>query len=181
MKQYRITGYHATDQDNVNDILKNGFIYSRNSKHWLGNGVYFYLDSVLAEWWTTKPSKRFGSPIKNKAIVKCTFKINEDNLINLRRLDHYNFFMNIYMSEYLPELIGYGASKPKDVGTLRCSVCDYIAKMYNIHAIIGVFNLPHQPYLPKTYQKTYNELKLLYPETQLCIFDQNIIEKKEIL
>lgn len=180
MKQYSIIGYHATDSNNVDDIIKNDFTFRRNKKHWLGNGIYFYLDPSLAKWWATNPSKVFGDPIKNSSIIKCVFKISDERFVNLRKLDHYNFFIKAY-NEYLQELTVKGTAKPNDINVLRCSVCDYIANTYNIQAILGVFNMFKQPYLHPNYMNTYKELKLLYPETQLCVFDQSIIEKKEVV
>ncbi|MBR3809179.1 MAG: hypothetical protein IKK46_02615, partial [Clostridia bacterium] len=65
---------HGTDASVVNDILKNGFIYKPNDEHWLGDGIYFFLDENLAEWWTTNPTKKSGMHIQILSYIKLKTK-----------------------------------------------------------------------------------------------------------
>ena len=50
--------YHGTEFEIAQKICKEEFICKKNLEHWLGNGIYFYLDKPLAKWWTTNPSKK---------------------------------------------------------------------------------------------------------------------------
>ena len=46
--------YHGTDLKCAESIRTNGFVPRYSSEHWLGNGIYFFEDRALAEWWTTR-------------------------------------------------------------------------------------------------------------------------------
>ena len=81
--------YHGTDLENAKKICKNGFRWKQNDEHWLGNGVYFYLDRDLAEWWTTNPSKIFGTEIKVPCILSAEVSIKDERVLDLRNLQDY--------------------------------------------------------------------------------------------
>ncbi|MFR2561553.1 MAG: hypothetical protein ACLS8R_01670 [Anaeromassilibacillus sp.] len=49
----RFLAYHGTDRERAEKILAGAFRVKANDEHWLGTGVYFYLDASLARWWTT--------------------------------------------------------------------------------------------------------------------------------
>ena len=66
--------YHGTDY-NVATLIESGeFKPQPNPCHWLGNGVYFYFDRALAEWWTTNPTEKYGCRISHPALVKTEFE-----------------------------------------------------------------------------------------------------------
>lgn len=192
-KEIYIQAFHATDLENAKNIIYNGFSYRPNKEHWLGNGIYFYLDYSLAEWWATKPSKKFGAEIKTPAILECTIGTEKDKILDLRELTDYHAFAHIYANEYLPKIfdgtIGIeGANNPINnleledelLKKIRCSFCDYLNEQYELDLIIGTFNLPNQPYLSEVYGKGFKNFSLDYVETQICVFNPEIIEKIEI-
>lgn len=41
-----ITGYHGTDSNNVDDIKEENFILKKDKSHWLGNGIYFFINGI---------------------------------------------------------------------------------------------------------------------------------------
>ena len=52
MEEKTLVGYHTTDIDSLNSIMQNGFEMSEPmSKHWLGKGVYFFIDLYYAVEW----------------------------------------------------------------------------------------------------------------------------------
>ena len=52
MNEKIIVGYHATSKENIESILKNGFIESEASKgHWLGKGIYLFENLYYAIEW----------------------------------------------------------------------------------------------------------------------------------
>jgi hypothetical protein len=180
--------YHGTDYNIAKIIEKTNFKYKRSKKHWLGNGIYFYKDITLANWWTTKPSNSFGTDISKAAILKCVLMIREDRVLDLRKLDDYLWFSEQYTKEFLPMIYSgeIKIQKDKDTGKfnskrLRCAFCDFIRHQYKIDAIIGTFNLPKQPYLPKEYGDGFKDFALEYIETQICIFNKKVIKEKKIL
>lgn len=41
-----LVGYHGTDLTHKGSILNRGFLPSKGSNHWLGTGVYFFIDGI---------------------------------------------------------------------------------------------------------------------------------------
>lgn len=180
-----LEAFHGTDIRNVDSIIKSGFICKPNKHHWLGNGVYFYLDFSLARWWTTNPTNKFGVNIINAAIIKCKIKAKNDNVLDLRRLSDYTKFVDIYRNEFLP-LLFHGDiysihNEVIDTKTLRCTYCDYLNIKHKYKLIIGTFFLPTQPYMPAECGKFFDTFDISYIESQLCVFDSSIILSKELV
>ncbi|MCF8009599.1 MAG: hypothetical protein K9K32_07505 [Halanaerobiales bacterium] len=44
-----ITGYHGTNSNNVESIKQNNFTYEHDTSHWLGDGIYFFIDGIGEE------------------------------------------------------------------------------------------------------------------------------------
>lgn len=173
--------YHGTDAQLANRIINEGFRIKPNKSHWLGNGIYFYQDYSLAKWWTTKPSKNFGSKIETPSILKCSIDENNVNILNLLKLDEYNQFCEEFEEEFWPM---YSERIPKEIPhytQVRCSYCDILKSMNNLDVIIGDFFLPNQPYRRKTKNEILKKFHLEYTETQVCVFDGSKIKIEEII
>ena len=180
-----LEAYHGTDLSNAESILKSGFKCKPNKHHWLGNGVYFYMDYSLARWWTTNPTNKFGVRVKKAAIIKCKIFVRNNYILDLRKLNDYTKFVEIYRNEFLPFLFeGDLISVTEDMidtKTLRCTYCDYLNIKYKYKLIIGTFYLPNQPYMPTEYGKFFNTFNISYIENQICVFDTNVISSMELV
>lgn len=180
-----LDAYHGTDLSNAESIMKSGFRCRPNKHHWLGNGIYFYMDYSLARWWTTNPTNKFGVHIKKAAIIKCKIYVNNEYILDLRRLKDYTKFAEIYRNEFLPflfegDLISLTENKV-DTKRLRCTYCDYLNIKYRYKLIIGTFYLPNQPYMPTEYGKFFDTFNISYIENQICVFDSNVISSMELV
>ena len=82
------TAYHATDRKNIGSIVANGFTYNKYEYHWLGNGVYFFLDKQLAIKWGKNHSAQYGV-IDDCSIIKVLIEVDDDDLCDMRMLDTY--------------------------------------------------------------------------------------------
>ena len=80
MGKTKIKVYHGTDKSVVDDIMRSGFRCKPNKEHWLGEGIYFFIDKSLAEWWTSNPSKKHGVNVTNPAIIECTIEAEDDKV-----------------------------------------------------------------------------------------------------
>ncbi|CRZ34433.1 poly(ADP-ribose) polymerase-like protein [Herbinix hemicellulosilytica] len=180
-----IEAYHGTDLSNAESILKSGFKCRPNKHHWLGNGIYFYMDFSLARWWTTNPTNKFGVRVRTPAIIRCKLNVNNEYILDLRRLKDYTKFVEIYRNEFLPFLFkGDLISVTEDMidtKKLRCTYCDYLNIKYKYKLIIGTFYLPNQPYMPTEYGKFFHTFNISYIENQICVFDTNVISSMELV
>lgn len=75
-----IIGFHGTTQESAKGIVANGFADSLGNEHWLGNGVYFFVEGVgyqpdrAAELWAQyrayKQHSQFCALIVSKIVVE---------------------------------------------------------------------------------------------------------------
>lgn len=175
----RLEAYHGTDRSCAEQILREGsFRVKPSEEHWLGGGAYFYLDDSLAQWWTTHPTKKFGTEIHRPAILKCTIE-TEGPVLDLRKLDDYRWFAGEYAFA-LDDLAEYACVERGSFKKMRCAFCNYLHKQYQFDLIIGNFYLPEQPYLQFERTPEFAQLQLSYIETQVCVFNQKIIVNKRL-
>ena len=174
--------FHATDMSRVEPILKNGFYCKHSEDHWLGNGIYFYFDFRLAQWWATNPTSKFGIKITNSAILFVDISIDKSKILDLRTLDGYSECLRIYKefneyaTRYLEDDVKHSKKK------FRCSFFDYIFRSYEIDCIIGSFVHKNKAYLKSFPECDLDQMRLFdlpFAETQICV-RQNIISPTDI-
>jgi hypothetical protein len=175
--------YHGTDYNAAISIQSGEFRPKPNPYHWLGNGIYFYIDRALAEWWTTNPTEKFGCNVEHPALVMAKVEVEEDEILDLRRFEIYvrlaeefeRFFTQIYIP-YHRETISEMQ--------IKCLFFDwYFLAHPKIKIIIGDFYSFEQPYFSKNECDFYEHTKLSFGETQVCLKKecQDIIIKKEVI
>lgn len=168
MYKSEILVYHGTDYQAAQQIKDGCFKTKQNLRHWLGNGVYFYLDKDLAVWWASRPSQRFGSTITNPAIITAKLNLSAGNVLDLRSLKDYRQIAKWYY-EFSEIVCSYCANEEIiDSEKLRCSFFDYLMKKKDIDIIIGSFT-KKQPYRDDPEIEYLEGVDLGYPEVQICV------------
>ena len=175
--------YHGTDYPAALNIIEEGFKIKYNSKHWLGNGVYFFFDEALARWWTTNPTEKHGVKINNPALIKAQLSINKDKVIDLRNL--HDFYKLIHLEKEFrsgaKQLIGDDIILQQQY---RCAFFDYIFQRYDIEIIIGTFHKMEQSYIDKSMLDFLGRMDLTYTEVQICINEsvqKRVLSELEII
>lgn len=180
---FKIKGYHGTDSSVVDDILRVGFKCKENKEHWLGEGIYLYVDKSLAEWWTTNPTNKHGVEIHEPAIIECSLEVEEDRVLNLCTLDGYRKYVNLYNSFFRQWAYNAKDEEEVNIKQLRCAFFNYLLLLYKVDVIIAPFILPGQPYMPQYHNEKYaKEMHIMYAEVQICISEkkQEIIKNKTV-
>lgn len=173
----RIDLYHGTDYNSAVCICKSDFIVKPSDDHWLGNGIYFYPDEELARWWTTNPSKKYGERIKKPAIVKISAVADNQTVLDLRKLKHFNLLVE-WELEYRSLIGKYSEQANIQWKKYRCGLFDYIFEEKNINVIIGCFHIPSQPYINMDMRGLLKKIRIGYTEVQVCIKEKS---QKEII
>lgn len=174
------TGYHATSSVFVNSIKKYGFKFKYNEEHWLGNGVYFFLDPYLAEWWGRNPTKKFGSDLPNDKILQVKITALEDDVCDLRILKDYLFCNETYKM-FCSELEDAGEPILHSEITkthLRCMYFDWLVENFKVKVCIASFFKVNPEYLEigQMQQQSLNKsIGIPFYEVQLCVFDKGVI------
>lgn len=184
MDIFKLTAYHGTDKSIAENIVHTGFRCKPNKEHWLGEGIYLYIDKSLAEWWTTKPTKKYGTNITKPVIVKCFIEVDQERVLNLCTLEGYKKYIDLFNTFFRDWTYNCRPQHEVSFKQLRCAFFNYVFLRFDIDMIIAPFVLPDQPYLPHYSKEKYGkEMHILYTEIQVCIREgaQSIIKDKSII
>jgi hypothetical protein len=78
IQQILVYGYHGTNLERAESILREGFTASSNDYDWLGEGIYFWQDAPEKAWlWAKKKHHQ------NSAVIRAEITINIDFTIDL--------------------------------------------------------------------------------------------------
>lgn len=178
------TAYHATDKKNVTSIINDNFFFKEKDTHWLGNGVYFFLDkSLVVSWGSNCPTKKYGS-IQIPAIIESVICVDEDSVCDMRELQKFNRVKKAF------DLFWKTAYKVPCTATqdnvfferLECAFFNWITKKWKLNCIICAFEKRNIPIVETETRKLFKNFHLVYVETQMCVKDVTYITKRrEIL
>ena len=117
--------YHGTSHEKFLKIKSNGFIVKPRSDHWLGNGIYFFLDDVdKAKWWSrNNPYTR-----NNPTVIKIIIKVLNENFLNLD-VERDQSILDCFANEFRESLQELRISIPgMDEHAWHCMVIDAFVK-----------------------------------------------------
>lgn len=179
----RYTAYHATDKHNVESIIKNNFTFNKSNEHWLGNGVYFFIDVALArEWGKKTPTKKFGT-IDEYAIIKAIIEVDDDYVCNMLTLDDCEIvvqYFKVFWEEVYSKTKSMENFSDKQV---RCAFFNWLTKVRNLKCIIAQFkerNFPINFRVNDDLDKSVLcLLQIVYNEIQMCVTDNDCIIIRE--
>lgn len=101
--------YHGTTYDNLRKILaEHKMIPSRGTRHWLGDGVYFFKDDFYAyKWIVQECHDKYGNSYPDKineyGILQVFLKVRQNRIFDLRNLEHkriYDFTYKRILEEF---------------------------------------------------------------------------------
>lgn len=79
--------FHGTTQESAKSILTEGFTFSLGNEHWLGDGVYFFVEGVgyaperAAELWAEYRAYKQQSPFC--ALIEASIHVDEECVLDL--------------------------------------------------------------------------------------------------
>ncbi len=101
MEMKFIEGFHGTDYNNSENIIKNGFKASRGDLHWLGDGAYFFIEGLSkspeidAEKWAIAESwdkKQKEHKYLKYAVIQSKIKVKDNLFLDLNTDDGQKVF-----------------------------------------------------------------------------------------
>ena len=112
----KFSGFHGTNFDNTISIVKNGFVPSSGDDHWLGDGIYFFLDGLsrtpeiqaenwaIAQAWDNK-KKEF---VYDKLVVfEAEIQANENECLDLRTSEGVEMFQ-YFVDQFILHIKKFG-------------------------------------------------------------------------
>lgn len=178
------TAYHATDKSNVSSILKRNFLFHSKDTHWLGDGVYFFLDKGLAiAWGNNCPTKKYGK-ITIPAIIECIISVDDDFVCDMRQLQTYNRVKNAFDIFWGSVYKAPCTAKYDDAffEKLECAFFNWLTKKLSLKCIVCVFQKRLLPVEETEFDTHFRKFGIPCVEIQLCIKDiSHIANRKQIL
>ena len=159
------TVYHGTNREAANNIITHGFKPSIKNNEWLGNGIYFFKDYISAEYWQRKYKS-------NGVVLQASIEVNKNEWFDLNNKNNlYKFGM--FSKEYFRMCKSKHLPIPnfKNDEQRRCFLCNLYVASNNIKVLQFKF---------KDLQiDSFYGFPKFAPNTQICIFDNNIIKNIE--
>ena len=169
------TAYHVTDASNVDNIKNNNFTFNHDEEHWLGDGIYFFLDSSLAKnWGKNKPTSKYGK-INNPVVLQTDVVVNKSETIDMRFLSDYNYMKTAFDSYWssvcdLHQSLNYANYKK-----IRCAFFNTCIEKTGCKCLIAYFNERNLSDHTE-YSREFCSLKTPYMEVQMCVTDNSVIK-----
>lgn len=176
----KLEGYHNTESCNVDSIMKNGFTYKENPKHWLGQGIYFFADLDTAMLNTNMLNN--SKEIKTIAVE---IEVDEAQYLDLDRADNLNNFIKYWNNKATEfeqkgvELTIENSDQKKAYLKYQCLFLDLYKEERNYKVITKTFPKNNVPYAEKV--KGFNYIGLPFLETYICVSKDEYIVKKNVI
>lgn len=93
---HNIIGFHGTSTGSAKEILKSNYELSIGDNHWVGDGVYFFIEGISSKpdeqskkWAKTQAWDNLAKKLNYKfyCIIKSDISVNEDKLLDLTKED----------------------------------------------------------------------------------------------
>ena len=179
----RYNCFHGTTRAVANIVKDTSkFQYNFRNDHWLGNGIYFFIEDYdKAKWWAKTLARRER---KSKAsVISLVATIQRNKILDLdaekERKDFYQFVLDFIAANPVIEGLDLTyTSSPSDENIdmneakLRCFMLDLIQKINNYDACKYTFVDDKLTYsLPNV-----NSSLIRNNGVQLCIYNQSVID-----
>ncbi|EAE5597799.1 hypothetical protein E1312_07955 [Listeria monocytogenes] len=168
--------FHGTVTNVVSQILESkNFEFRRRDNHWLGNGIYFFIDDpVSARIWPTLHQINTG---KEPCVIYCKVEVHRDKLLDLDTeadLKSFEEYLKQIENEYRVEFAGEKEEK------VRCYVMDLLAKDEQENAIDAIkYTFVKGNHISRNYSYSA-AMKLVVHGAQICVRNQECIDKDSL-
>ncbi|GAA0365700.1 hypothetical protein GCM10008932_17350 [Alkalibacterium iburiense] len=171
--------YHGTIQGHINEILKTKqFIFKSRNDHWLGNGVYFFVDDInKAIWWSEMATRRFNKTQEDRGILFIEgYKIKREKLLDLDSEKDREKMTNFWKNNQKTVRMNL-TSKDEEQRKIeaRAKLINVLVDYHKMSAVKYTF---HKDHVNK--MSFLENLDLSNNEIQFCIVDTDSINFKKV-
>ena len=102
MKIISFKGYHGTDVESCKNILESNYKISQGDEHWLGDGVYFFVEGIstkpveLAEKWAIAQSwdkDKRSQTYSDYSVLESIIEVEKDRFLDLTECADFLFIL----------------------------------------------------------------------------------------
>lgn len=186
MNNIVLDGYHITDAALCENIIRNGFTYNFNPKHYLGQGIYFYNDFDIAKLNVQNEKINYGCTSK-KTILHCTISTLLKQFLDLDIPSQNTKFRKFWneLLEYIEKNnIQVTFQNEKDFLKnkylyYKCYVLDLYKRENNYNVVVKTFSIDTPSYGESIYNLKFSGLP--YLEKYICVSESQLIHNTEIV
>ncbi|MFW3361486.1 hypothetical protein ACN2A0_02305 [Aerococcus viridans] len=167
--------FHGTTRTIARNILDTKeFTINPRSDHWLGNGIYFFVNDLeKARWWAH--STRRNNNEKKIGILKYdNFEIKASRLLDLDS-EHGRNILNIFLKELSEAGIHIFSSQEKSVKENRSDLIQIFVEQKSMIASKQTFTTENPNWI-----KELNKYEIYNNQVQLCIYENEDINFDKI-
>jgi len=193
MQEDKITmqGFHGTCSKHFKSIKEYGLDPKKvkyREDHWLGQGVYFFDDLEIAEWWAIDQSEKSYNINTYPIVYSAQIIADKHRILNLDNKIELDSFLDFIVQTSDDIKVAYTEKVPEFTEeSFRAVYFDYYKRQNDIAVIIYTFSKPLVKYAKmrnhnetKLIKKFSNILKIDYHEKQICVSDKICIEDIKI-
>ena len=168
-----IVGYHGTKYDNAQSIIKNGFDLKKctpRDDHWLGKGIYFFVDKEFAYWWADLHGD-------NGTVLRSNIDCDDDRYLDLDRVSIKVAFLEECKKYRKMFSKGY-----KNRKQLRCSMIEIYRRVFNYLVVSESFVVSYKSSFFKKFQidkSQVNSMWVNFLQKQVCVCENSLINNTE--
>lgn len=172
--------YHGTSHENYLAIRNTQkFTYYNRENHWLGQGIYFFIEDKRKASWFVKASSSYHLKNKKKCVIKVEINVEKDDLLNLDTEDGRNK-LNKFAKEVKNSRMRIKKREGKTSNAeLRCLLIDLYNKYHEIKAVKYTFSDNKIPYKNLNLNDSAYD-KIQNTGAQINAIDQSIINFNEL-
>lgn len=176
-----IEGFHGTSKANANAILSSGYLLSRGDDHWVGEGVYLFVDGIgigqkdAKDWAIYKAwdngLKRNTYPFYG--VIKSTVVVEEDMLLDLTTKDGVDVF------NYIVEKCH---KKLADIGKSKKYIDGYVINFGRRELKLNIDVVKANEYIQLSLSDRLTGIKRRIPNCTICaVANTTTIRKNELI
>lgn len=176
----RVIGYHGTRKKHQKNIEKHGLDPQKTryrEDHWLGQGVYFFMEFDKALWWAQDQALKHDD---TAIVFQSNIIASHNRVLDLRTVEGVNIFYRFATQLMLNK---YNTSVDFELDEFRAIFFDSIKEENGLYVIIASFPKVIAGY---TEHRTKKELSIqkqiaditgiTYTEVQVCVSKKDCIQ-----
>lgn len=167
--------YHGTTKRSKEKIFSEKiFLYKSRPDHWLGDGVYFFVDDVeKALWWSQQAVQRFNQSSENRRVLFVeNYKIKRKKLLDLDTENDRKLFLQFFSeNKHLFEVNLESTTKEKRMIEARSKMISLFVDYHRYYAVKYTFTKENiEQYA------AFDSLGISNNEVQFCIVNTDTID-----
>lgn len=128
-------GYHGTNADHVESIVKNGFYTSDNADEWLGHGIYFFTEGIsdpienAKEWAINQAWDKVAKRYLYQKYAVLKVEVSGERVLDLTTTEGLQTF-NVFRNFFIEKASHYFRQRDRSLRQDNCKMHNLIMREF---------------------------------------------------